>query len=745
MPETPLPLFAALEAAGPAPVAAPGEDAVRGEVLRVVFASEDGDYVVVRLRDEAGEEQTLVGPFGTIVEGQELEAWGRWEKHRDHGRQFKAARFRTVLPISERGIRRFLASGVIPGIGKVYAERIVDRFGAQTLEILERYSTRLREVPGLGSSRLALIRKAWKELAEKRESLMFLQGLGLGHAFSQRVLAIYGAAAPEVVRRNPYQLAAEVQGIGFQTADHIAAELGVAKDSPFRLAAGVVFMLGQLAEQDGHVCCPEPVLLEEAGRLLAVEPPVTAQGVERALLDRALVAEPGDDGAETGRWLYTRRLHAAETGLAEALRPLLASPPPPRPRQLETDGARWKRFNAAQRQAVSAAFLNGVSIITGGPGVGKTTVVGEVVAQARRLQLRILLAAPTGRAAKRLSESCKMEAKTIHRLLKWDPVKGAFVHNEDVPLRGDLLVLDEVSMLDVELARNLFQAVPATMRVLLVGDKDQLPSVGPGAVLHDLMACGRIPVTELTQVYRQDDRGRIVANAHAVNRGEMPDLRPVPRDAVADFYWLDQEDPEAVPDLIARMIAERIPSRFGLDPRTDIQVLAPMHKGSCGAAALNVLLQGALNPGPAAEFRAGERLFRCGDRVMQVANNYDKGVFNGELGRIVGVDPAAKRFEVEYDLGRVEYGFMEADQIRLAYAVTVHKSQGCEFPAVVLPVLTQHYVMLQRNLIYTAMTRARRLLIMVGSRRALAMAVHNDRTTQRFTRLVQRLTVGAKP
>ena len=279
------------------------------------------------------------------------------------------------------------------------------------------------------------------------------------------------------------------------------------------------------------------------------------------------------------------------------------------------------------------------------------------------------------------------------------------------------------------------------MRVLLVGDKDQLPSVGPGAVLHDLMACGRIPVTELTQVYRQDDRGRIVANAHAVNRGEMPDLRPVPRDAVADFYWLDQEDPEAVPDLIARMVAERIPARFGLDPRTDIQVLAPMHKGSCGAAALNLRLQDTLNPGPAAEFRAGERLFRCGDRVMQVANNYDKGVFNGELGLITGVVPGPKRFTVEYALGCVEYGFAEAEQIRLAYAVTVHKSQGCEFPAVVLPVLTQHYIMLQRNLIYTAMTRARRLLIMVGSRRALAMAVHNDRTTQRFTRLVPQLIV----
>ncbi|MFA5204659.1 MAG: ATP-dependent RecD-like DNA helicase [Lentisphaeria bacterium] len=744
MPEkNPLPLFAALEAAGPAPAAAPGEETVRGEVLRIVFASDDGNYVVLRLHDERGEEQTLVGPFGNIVEGQELEAWGRWEKHREHGRQFRAGRFRTVLPISERGIRRFLASGLIHGIGKGYADRIVDQFGERTLEVLDRYSTRLLEVPGLGRTRLAQIRTAWKELAEKRESLMFLQGLGLGHAFSQRVLTAYGAAAPEVVRRNPYQLASEVQGIGFQTADRIAGELGVAKDSPLRLEAGVVFVLGQLAEQDGHVCCPETVLLEEAARLLEVEPAAAAQGLGRALLDNALVAEPG--AADTGRWLYTRRLHAAEAGLADALRPLLAAPPPPRSRQPETGGDRWNRFNDAQRQAVRAAFLNGVSIITGGPGVGKTTVVGEVVAQARRMQMRVLLAAPTGRAAKRMSESCNLEAKTLHRLLKWDPARGAFVHNADTPLRGDLLVVDEVSMLDVELARNLFTAVPAGMRVLLVGDKDQLPSVGPGAVLHDLMACGRIPVTELTHVYRQDDRGRIVGNAHAVNRGEMPDLRPVPREAAADFYWLDQEDPEAVPDLIARMVADRIPSHFGLDPRTDIQVLAPMHKGSCGAAALNTLLQKVLNPGPAPEFHAGERLFRRGDRVMQVANNYDKGVFNGELGRIVGVDAAAKRFTIEFDLGRVEYGFLEADQIRLAYAVTVHKSQGCEFPAVVLPVLTQHYIMLQRNLVYTAMTRARRLLIMVGARRALAMAVHNDRTAQRFTRLVPRLTAGTKP
>jgi exodeoxyribonuclease V alpha subunit len=365
-----------------------------------------------------------------------------------------------------------------------------------------------------------------------------------------------------------------------------------------------------------------------------------------------------------------------------------------------------------------------------------------VVALARHLRRKVLLAAPTGRAAKRMSEATALEATTIHRLLQWDPTQGVFVHGPDNPLRCDLLILDEVSMLDVILAAQLFRAVAPDTSVVLVGDKDQLPSVGPGAVLHDLIASGRIPVTQLTHIYRQDANSRIVSNAHAVNRGQMPDLRPVPAEIKADFYWIEQDDPERAAELIARMVAERIPERFGLKPLTDIQILAPMHRGTCGTAALNERLQQALNPaGQRPEFSFGERHFRVGDRVMQTVNNYDKGVFNGELGQITAIDHRAKTFSLSFDIGVVDYEWAEADQILHAYAVTVHKSQGSEFPAVVMPLLTQHYVMLQRNLVYTAMTRARKLLIMIGTRRALAIALGNNAPTLRHTRLVQRLSL----
>jgi exodeoxyribonuclease V alpha subunit len=439
---------------------------------------------------------------------------------------------------------------------------------------------------------------------------------------------------------------------------------------------------------------------------------------------------------------YLRRLCQAETDLAEVLR-LLITFPVSTPARLDPTrlGEGFRRLNAEQQEAVLQAYRSPVSIVTGGPGVGKTTVVGQIVALAAALRRRILLAAPTGRAAKRLSEATSLEAMTIHRLLQWDAGEGVFVHGPENPLRCDLLVLDEVSMLDVSLAAHLFRAVQPGTRIVLVGDKDQLPSVGPGSVLHDLIACGRIPVTHLTRIYRQDPDSRIVSNAHAVNRGQMPDLRAVPSHVTADFYWIEQDDPDRAAEVITRMVTERIPRRFRLDPLADVQILAPMHRGSCGTAALNERLQEALNPaGRRPEFAFGERRFRVGDRIMQTVNNYDKGVFNGELGQVVGVDHRRKAFTLAFDIGAVEYEWSEAEQIVHAYAVTVHKSQGSEFPAVVMPLLTQHYVMLQRNLVYTAMTRAKRLLVMIGTRRALAIALANNTPMLRHSRLVQRLT-----
>jgi len=720
------------------------EATVRGAVQRIVFASPDSQYVVLRLVDEHGRELTLVGPMTQVMEGQDIEAVGRWETHKDHGRQLRVTSFRAILPSSAEGICRYLGSGLIPGIGPTYAARIVERFGTDTLTVLDKYSERLREVPGIGRKRIGEIRKAWQTHAQQREVAIFLQSLGISPAYCARILARYGVAAAEVVRRNPYQLAADVHGIGFLSADRIAARLGVEKEHPLRLAAGVEYVLDQCA-QNGHVCFPAEDLCTEAAKVLEIAAEKAADGLAGAIQSGRVVREE-PLGTDARPMVFLRRLHQAEADLAEALDLLLAVHTAPRRVDASRLGEGYRRLNAEQQEAVQQAFRSPISVVTGGPGVGKTTVVGQIVALARALRQRILLAAPTGRAAKRMSEATSLEAMTVHRLLQWDPAQAVFAHTPDNPLRCDMLIVDEVSMLDVVLAAQLFRAVQAGTRVVLVGDKDQLPSVGPGAVLHDLIACGRIPVTQLIRIYRQDPSSRIVSNAHAVNRGQMPDLRPVRADLAADFYWIEQDDPDRAADLIVRMVIERIPQRFGLNPLTEVQILAPMHRGSCGTAALNERLQEALNPaGKRPEFSFGERRFRVGDRVMQTVNNYDKGVFNGELGQVTAVDHRAKTFSIAFDVGPVDYEWGEADQVVHAYAVTVHKSQGSEFPAVIMPLLTQHYVMLQRNLVYTAMTRARKLLVMIGTHRALAIALGNNTPMRRYTRLVSRLAVGPRP
>ncbi len=715
------------------------EHTLRGEVLRVLFSSADGEYTVLKLLENGCQERTLVGPLAGLVEGQEIEAVGRWENHKDHGRQLRVREFRAVLPSTEEGIRRYLASGLIPGIGPKYAERIVEHFGTDTLRILGNYSERLREVPGIGKKRIEEIRAAWQEHAGQRDVLVFLQGLGIGGALCARIINQYGAGAAEVVRTSPYRLAAEVRGIGFLSADRIAGKLGLAKDDPRRLAAGILHVLDQLALA-GHVCYPREALLVEAAKTLEVTGEAAAEGLERACRAGRAV-EVQSQGDPPGLFVYRHNLLVEEQGLAEALEVLLRCPLPPVRLPAADTGPAYQRLNEAQRQAVDWAFQAPVSIITGGPGVGKTTVVGQIVALAQRLHLPIALAAPTGRAAKRMAEASSLAAQTLHRLLKWDAASYSFQHDPDRPLPCKLLVVDEVSMLDVSLACSLFRAVGAGTRVVLVGDRDQLPSVGPGSVLQDLIASGRIPVTQLTEIYRQSGEGRIIFNAHAVNHGRLPDIRPVPRGQPADFYWIEKDLPEEAADVIVRMVADRIPQSFGFDPREDIQVLAPMRRGSCGTETLNTRLQDALNP-KGAEFKHGEHRFRVGDRVMQTVNNYDKGVFNGDLGRIHDIQYAERIFHVAFDAGLVEYEWADADEIALAYAVTVHKSQGCEFPVVLMPLLTQHFVMLERNLVYTGMTRARKLLIMVGSQRALAIAVGRSQSRRRWTRLAQLLRGG---
>ena len=715
---------------------------IRGQIKRVVYASPDGQYSVFRLTDSHGSEQTIVGMMPGLMEGQEIEAEGRWERHPEHGNQFRVTSYKAVLPSSEAGIRKYLASGVLPGIGEVYAERIVDKFGLDTLDILDNYTERLKEVPGIGAKRIAEIREAWRSQSEERGTRVFLQGLGLTPAYCNRVIRAYGlGAAAEVVRRNPYRLAEDVDGIGFLTADRIAAKMDVKPDAPIRLCAGVVHALEE-ASQDGHVCMTRDKLLAASAEILDVGRERAEQGLSIALSENKVISETKIFGVNAEPRFYLRWLYAAETDLAQAVAVLLRNGRG-MDRPLPTDrlGDGFARLNRQQRQAVEWAFHYGFSIITGGPGVGKTTVVGQIVACAKLLGRRLALAAPTGRAAKRLGEATGVEAQTIHRLLKWDVQTRKFFHDEENPLPCDLLIVDEISMLDTPLASSLFKAVRPGTSVVLVGDKDQLPSVGPGAVLHDLIVSRRVAVTELTEIYRQADGSRIVTNAHLVNVGRMPDLRPVPPTVKADFYWVEQPDSARAADLICKLIVERIPKVFGFDLMNDVQVLSPMRKGDCGTLAMNSRLQAALNPsdGYKESFQSGGRMFRTGDRVMQTRNNYEKGVFNGEMGRVLFVDNATKVFTVQFDSGVVEYSQMDCDQLLLAYAVTVHKSQGSEYPVVIMPVLTQHFIMLQRNLIYTGMTRAKKLLIMIGTRRALGMALRNDRPSQRETGLVQRL------
>lgn len=712
--------------------------AVTGEVLSQVYVSPDRLFAVLRVLDREQREQVLVGALESVGVGQEIEAHGTWEKHARHGRQLRVEHYRVLMPSSEEGIRRYLASGVVPGIGPKMAERIVARFGKDTLHIIEHYSARLLEIPGFGKKRLAELRERWGAQAEKRDAFVYLQGLGIGPAYCERLWKRYGPQAPQLVRENPYRLASEVRGIGFKTADAIAANLQIAKDNPFRLGSGVAYLLEQLTERGGHTCVPRPLVLEEAAAMLEVEPAQAEAGLARAVADGAAIVEAGGDLD----WVYPRSLYAAETELAAALRRYLQQTPAAVPRQIQA-GLFWATLNQAQRQAVATAFQASLSIVTGGPGVGKTTITRELVDQAQRLGWNVALAAPTGRAAKRLSESSQLPAKTIHRLLKWQPETGHFLHGPDLPLPCDLLIVDEVSMLDVRLASQLFAALdPTHTRVVLVGDRDQLPSVGPGSVLRDLIHAQALPVTHLTEVFRQAGDSSIIRNAHAVNNGQMPRLETPRGEALQDFYWIEQEDPELAVDLILRLVSDRIPKRFGLSPRGDIQVLAPMNQGPCGVHQLNQRLQETLNPPqpgtPALRLPDGTAL-RPGDRVMQTVNNYDLGVYNGDQGCIDQVDAAAGTLTVAFDANRVLYPPDDVEQLRLAYATTIHKSQGSEFPAVIVPLLGQHFVMLRRNLVYTAMTRARRLLVLLGSRQALAMAVRNTHQAPRYSRLAERL------
>lgn len=721
------------------------EQVIKGEIKRVVYLSDDGMYTVLRV-DVNHKIQTVVGNIPGAYEGQEIEARGVWQAHKEHGRQFKVTAFKFILPSTPDGIRRYLASGLIHGIGPKLAECIVDRFGVDTLNVLDDFSARLTEVPGFGKKRLDMVREAWAAHAKERDIFIFLQSLGISLAYCRRIYKCYGDQAPAYVNENPYRLAEDVDGIGFIMSDKVAGMLNISGNDIKRLGAGVVYTLNRLSEA-GHVCYPKDEFIKYTADLLEVEEEDASRGLDAAISQGLAVVDflPQANSSSIIEMVYKMQLYTAEKELAFLINRLANVKAHRGSATLSVDKSSYIKLSDEQSLAIESVGHFPLTVITGGPGVGKTTVVGDIVRRANLAKLKVFLAAPTGRAAKRLGESCRRTAMTIHRMLKWEPIKKSFVYNSKRPLRCDLIIIDEISMLDIPLALFLFRAISPGTTVVLVGDSDQLPSVGPGTFLMDLILSGKAQVTHLSRIYRQGAGSKIITNAHAVNGGRLPDLTPVPKNMLSDFYWIEQDNPEQVVKVIAEMVKTRIPQRFHFNSMKDIQVLTPMNRGSCGTKLLNEQLQKELNPesGKKPFFTFGDKKFRSGDRVMQIRNNYDKGIFNGDMGRLIFIDHGNKIFKIAFGGDNVvEYDFVEADQIVLSYAITVHKSQGSEFPVVILPILTQHYIMLQKNLLYTGMSRAKKILIVIGSRKALSMAVNNIRQEPRYSLLKARLKSG---
>ena len=715
-----------------------------GIVERVTFHNPETGFAVLRV--QARGRRGLVAVVGTVASvtaGEYVEAVGAWVQDREHGEQFKADELRCTPPQTVEGVEKYLGSGLVKGIGPHLARQIVKVFGERTLAVIDESPSFLREVKGIGPRRIQRIREGWRQHKAVRAIMVFLQSHGVGTARAVRIYKTYGDQAVDVVRANPYRLATDIWGVGFKTADDLARRMGVDPRSPNRARAAVRFLLQRLS-QEGHVGYPEPALLDPA--LLKDRAGVTDIPVE--VMAAAVEAErqAGDVVRETEAQpplLYLKPMFLAELGVARSLlrlregdHPLAAS--------ADADAAvraveakMGLELAEAQREAVAQAARSKLLVLTGGPGTGKTTLVRGILELFAGRGLRCGLCAPTGRAAKRLTETTGREAKTIHRLLEFDPALGGFKRDAANPLDVDLLVVDEASMVDVALMHQLARAVPRRACLVLVGDVDQLPSVGPGTVLADVIASGAVPVVRLTEIFRQAGQSLIVRAAHAVRQGEVPESAAPGQ---GDFYFVEADDPEMVLDRIVTMVRERIPRRFGLDPFRNVQVLTPMNRSPLGAHALNARLQAVLNPpaGGAEVERFGWK-FRAGDKVLQTHNNYQKEVFNGDVGRIASIDETEREVVVDFDGKPVAYDYGELDELTLAYAVTVHKSQGSEYPAVVLPLHTQHFLMLQRNLLYTGLTRGRRLVVLVGQRRALETAVRRQDTVRRCTRLRERL------
>jgi len=769
------------------------EEVLEGTVEKVVFLNEANGYTVARLKPDrlgllldslqregdasaAGRALmdlertglvTIVGNLIGISPGEMVRCTGRWVVNERFGLQFAVEECESVAPSTEEGLRKYLSSGLIPGIGEVFADRLVERFGMAAIEIIENQPERLRQIPGFGEKRVAALRKGWEEQRQVRQIMIFLHSHGIGTPLALKIYKRYGNDSIRVVQENPYALALEVSGIGFVTADRIARSLGFGLDSMERAEAGIVYVLEQAAVGEGHCYLPLRELAGRASELLGVGEEVVLQAFQRLLETRLVIVENIDlckevkvargeeqtggiaklieeeDDQAPEHSVYLRSLLWPERDVAAKLNRMKSSPSSMPPIKIDR-AIRWAEqtigitLSGEQRDAMRLALKEKVVVITGGPGTGKTTLINCISKIWQYKKIVFLLGAPTGRAAKRMAELTGLDSSTIHRMLEFSPKTGHFLRNEDNLLECDAVILDEASMLDISLMSSLLRAMPDDASLVLVGDVDQLPPVGPGNVLKDVIDSHVIPAVKLTEIFRQAQRSRIVTNAHRVNSGLMPDLDPPDRDEETDFYFVECQTVSSVLGSIKTLVAERIPQKFGFHPIEGIQVLSPMHKGPVGVENLNFELQELLNP-------AGERIvfgtksFRRGDKVMQVKNNYAKEVFNGDTGTVVEADERQGVLKVRFGERVVEYSRADVDELVLAYAASVHKAQGCEYPAVVIPMVTQHYMLLQRNLLYTAISRGKELVVLAGSRRAIEMAVNNDRVMKRYTNLENRL------